>query len=84
MNTSVRNQPSSMERASQDIEGRIEGFGWVTTSQLAKALGLSRKALYARLTRSVLPDGTVRRWGSTLLINLEKLSSWIGSGRGAD
>lgn len=66
-----------------EVAPELDGRTWLTVREVGRLFGCSQKAAYKRLVRSSLPDGTLRRWGSTLLVNLPKLNEWIASGRAA-
>jgi predicted DNA-binding transcriptional regulator AlpA len=72
------NAPGPVEEES--LEGRLPLL--VTASQAARALGISRKALYTRVERGQMPPSSIVRLGKrTLRFDPEVLDDWITHSR---
>jgi hypothetical protein len=55
---------------------------WISPAAAAATFGMSREAFRAKLRRSKLPDGVVRKWGRSVLLHRERLLAWVDAGGG--
>jgi excisionase family DNA binding protein len=69
------------ERVAQALRSQRSGRRWFTVAQTAEYLGVSERAIRARIARGRIP---VRKQGRSLLVDREALDRLIEAGRAVE